>query len=33
VYGLFETGKKVMPVYDSIHQPQVLIQAARAISS
>jgi len=33
VYGLFETGKKVTPVYDSIHQPAVLIQAARAISS
>ncbi len=32
VYGLFETGKEVMPVYDSIHQPEVLIRAARAIS-
>ena len=32
VYGLFETGKKVLPVYDSIHRPQVLIKAAKAIS-
>jgi oleate hydratase len=33
VYGLFETGKEVMPVYDSIHRPEVLINAAQAISS
>lgn len=32
VYGLFETGKKVFPVYDSIHQPEVLIRAAKSIS-
>jgi len=32
VYGLFETGKEVMPVYDSIHRPDVLIKAAQAIS-
>lgn len=32
VYGLFETGKDVMPVYDSIHRPEVLIRAAQAIS-
>lgn len=31
VYGLFETGKEVMPVYDSIHRPEVLIKAAQAI--
>jgi oleate hydratase len=31
VYGLFETGKEVMPVYDSIHQPEVLINAFHAI--
>ncbi len=33
VYGLFETGKDVTPVYDSIHQPSVLIEAARALRS
>jgi oleate hydratase len=27
VYGLFETGKEVMPIYDSIHNPLVLIKA------
>ena len=32
VLGLFETGRKVLPVYDSIHMPAVLIRAARAIS-
>lgn len=32
VRGLFKTGKKVLPVYDSIHMPEVLIKAARAIS-
>ncbi|MFT5343955.1 MAG: oleate hydratase [Paracoccaceae bacterium] len=32
VYGLFETGKKVLPVYDSIHQPSVLMQAAQALT-
>ena len=31
VYGLFGTGKEVMPVYDSIHRPEVLIRAAQAI--
>jgi oleate hydratase len=33
VYGLFETGKEVMPVYDSIHHPKFLIKAAQAINS
>ena len=33
VYGLFDTSKEVMPVYDSIHMPEVLIKAVRAISS
>jgi oleate hydratase len=33
VYGLFETGKEVTPVFDSIHSPEVLIRAARAIAS
>ena len=32
VYGLFETDKSVIPVYDSIHKPQVLIRAMKAIS-
>ena len=32
VYGLFETGKEVLPVYDSIHKPEVLIKAMKAIS-
>ena len=32
VFGLFEAGRGVIPVYDSIHQPAVLIKAARAIS-
>jgi oleate hydratase len=32
VYGLFETGKEVMPVFDSIHRPEVLAKAAKAIS-
>ena len=32
VYGLFETGKKVFPVYDSIHKPEFLIRAAKALS-
>lgn len=33
VYGLFDTGKNVLPVYDSIHKPEVLVKAVRAISS
>ena len=33
VYGLFDTGKNVLPVYDSIHKPKVLVKAVRAISS
>ena len=33
VYGLFETGNEVMPVYDSIHHPKFLIKAAQAINS
>ena len=32
VYGLFKTDKKVLPVYDSIHKPEVLIRAMKAIS-
>lgn len=32
VYGLFETGKKVHPVYDSIHNPKYLLEALRAMS-
>lgn len=32
VYGLFETGKDVLPIYDSIHKPEVLIKALKAIS-
>jgi oleate hydratase len=32
VYGLFETGKKVSPIYDSIHKPEFLIKAAQAIT-
>ena len=31
VYGLFECGKDVLPVYDSIHKPEVLIKAMKAI--
>ena len=32
VFGLFETDREVMPIYDSIHMPSVLIKAAMAIS-
>jgi len=32
VYGHFETGKEVIPVYDSIHNPVVLMKAAKALS-
>ena len=32
VYGLFETGKEVMPVYDSIHKPEILVRAVQAIN-
>ena len=32
VYGLFETGKDVLPVYDSVYNPKVLIKAMKAIS-
>jgi oleate hydratase len=32
VYGLFECGKDVLPVYDSITNPKVLINAMKAIS-
>lgn len=31
VYGLFKTGKRVLPVYNSIHKPGVLIKAMKAI--
>jgi len=32
VYGLFDCGKDVLPIYDSIHSPKVLITAMKAIS-
>ena len=32
VYGLFECDKGVIPVYDSIHNPKVIIKAMKAIS-
>jgi len=32
VYCFFDTGKEVLPVYDSIHKPEVLIKAMRALS-
>ncbi len=32
VYGLFETDKKVLPVYDSIHNPKYIIAAMKAFS-
>ena len=32
VYGLFATDKEVLPVYDSIHRPSVLLRAMRAIN-
>jgi len=32
VYDLFETGKKVHPMYDSAHNPKYLIGALKAIS-
>ncbi len=32
VYGLFETGKDVLPIYNSIHKIKVLIKAAKAIN-
>ena len=32
VYGMFDCGKAVLPVYDSIHNPKVLINAMKAIS-
>jgi oleate hydratase len=31
VFGLFECGRDVLPVYDSIHMPKVLIKAMKAI--
>lgn len=31
VYGLFETGKRVLPVYDSLHKPGVLLKAMKAL--
>lgn len=33
VYGLFETDKDVMPIYDSIHMPSVLLKAVKAITT
>ncbi|MFT6985838.1 MAG: oleate hydratase [Psychromonas sp.] len=32
VYGLFETTKEVLPVYNSIYQPSVLLKALAAIN-
>ena len=32
VYGLFDTAKEVIPVYDSAHNPLVLIEAMKSIS-
>jgi oleate hydratase len=32
VYGLFEIGKQVMPVYDFVHKPEVLKKAMHASS-
>jgi oleate hydratase len=32
VFGYFETDKEVTPMYDAIHNPLVLIKAAKAIS-
>lgn len=32
VYELFETGKKIIPVYPSIHEAKSLIKAAKSIS-
>ena len=32
VYGLFDTDKKVHPMYDSAHKPEYLITAVKAIS-
>jgi len=32
VYGLFETDKKVHPMYDSAHNPKYLLKAIQAIS-
>ncbi len=31
VYGLFETGKEIHPMYDSAHNPKFLIGALKAI--
>ena len=33
VYGLFETDKEVLPVYDSIHNPKALLTAVKSISN
>ncbi len=32
VYGLFATNKTVLPIYDSIHRPSVLIKAMQVIN-
>ena len=32
VYGLFDTDREVLPVYDSIYKPAVLIKALKAIA-
>ena len=33
VYGFFDTEREVIPVHDSAHNPLVLIEAMRSISS
>lgn len=32
VYGLFDTDKEVIPVYDSIHKPKYLVEALQALA-
>lgn len=32
VYGLFETSKDVIPVYDSIYQPDVRVDPGERVS-
>ncbi len=32
VYGLFKTEKDVLPIYNSIHRPEVLIKALKAVN-
>ena len=32
VFGLFDTGREVMPMFEPMHHPEVLARAAKAIS-